>query len=150
LKCAKKLNTIGPRTKEHKNDFKKARLEKEKIEKEREELYQKFKNTRQQQKELQDLKTLHADEDNSKQFKTALLQHAITCNHQFDYDNVQILHHANNVRKRKKLEAMYIYNENIRSCNFKQDTIFLPVASKLVINAKRYMESKIFTSNSNC
>ena len=117
--------------------FQKSKRRVDKINVERDQLYNTIK-TRNRANQLEEIKAKHADEDQNKNWKTAILDHAIKNNHQFDFENMTPSHYEENHRKRKNLESLYIYAKHNDACNFKQDTMYLNVTSKQVINSYNY------------
>ena len=128
----------GVRKREHMNDFQKAKGEMVKINDERNELYLTLR-TRNRSKQLEDLKLIHAKEDLDKNYKTALLDHAMKNEHEFKYDQIIPVHFETDKRKRQMLESLYIYRHHHNACNFKIDTMNLNVQSKQVVNAYNFL-----------
>jgi len=132
---------LGDRKKEHIYDFKKAKEQMSKINDERTILYSSLR-TRNKSKQLEDLKLEHSEEDMDRHWKTALLDHAMKSDHEFNYNQMNPVHFESDRKRRLMLESLYIYNNHQNACNFKQDTMNMNVQAKQIVNAYSYLKSK--------
>lgn len=136
--------TKSKRTKEHIYDYNSAVRKRSDQLRTRNLEYKRLEDARTRTKmlELEELKKKHKEEDETSTYKTALITHAIQQQHQFDFDNVKVLHKEDNTYRRKALESLYICKEGYWACNFKTDTQFINTQTKQIVHSYNYNKTK--------
>lgn len=74
-------------------------------------------------------------------YKTAALEHQMTMDHKFDYEDVDILTRERWPHRRKRLEALHIV-DNPTSINFKRDTQYVDAQTMTIIRTAKHLRQR--------